>query len=64
MFKIADVVRLKGYPDEPENYGIIYEIKSKTKYPWNIRIMFFGTSEFRTDCWGSYTERDLIRVSK
>lgn len=57
MFKVADVVRLKGYPDEPENYGIIYEIKSKTKYPWNLKIIFFDNK------WGAYTDHDLVKVS-
>jgi hypothetical protein len=65
MFKVGDIVKLKNFSDEePENYGIVFEIKPKTKYPWNIKVMFFGTSEFKTECWGAYADHNLIKVSK
>lgn len=57
--KVGDIVRLKSYPEEePSKYGYIFEIKSKTKYPWNVKIIFFDNS------WGAYTEYDLIKLSK
>jgi hypothetical protein len=59
MFKVGDIVRLKLYPkDEVANYGIIFEIRPKTKYPWNVKIMFFDNN------WGAYADHDLIKVSK
>ena len=33
-FKVGDIVRLKSYPEDiATNYGYIFEIKPKTKYP-------------------------------
>jgi hypothetical protein len=41
-FKVGDIVRLKSYPEDvAANYGYIFEIKPKTKYPWNLKIIFF-----------------------
>jgi hypothetical protein len=58
-FKVGDIVRLKSYPEDvAANYGYIFEIKPKTKYPWNLKIIFFDNN------WGNYTDHDLVKVSK
>jgi hypothetical protein len=39
MFKLGDIVIVKR--EDPTNYGYIAEIKSKTKYTWNVKVVFF-----------------------
>ena len=58
-FKVGDIVRLRYYSaEETKNYGYILEIKPKSKYPWNVKIIFFDNN------WGAYTDHDLVKVSK
>ena len=62
-FKVGDIVRLKSYPEDvAANYGYIFEIKPKTKYPWNVKVMFFGAGDVHGE-YGAYTEKDLVKVS-
>jgi hypothetical protein len=55
MFKLGDIVIVKR---DPTNYGYIAEIKPKTKWPWNIKVLFFDDEE-----WGNYADHNLIKVS-
>ena len=57
MFKVGDIVIIKN--EDPTYYGYISEIKPKTKYPWNVKVIFFGDKG-----WGNYADHDLIKVSK
>jgi hypothetical protein len=56
MFKVGDIVTIKN--EDPTNYGYIAQIKPKTKYPWNVKVIFFDDEE-----WGNYADHDLIKVS-
>ena len=55
MFKLGEIVVIKN--EDPTNYGYIAEIKSKTKYPWNVKVVFFDDEE-----WGNYADYNLIKV--
>jgi len=62
-FKVGDIVRLRNYSaEETRNYGYIIEIKPKSKFPWNVKVMFFGPGDVHGE-YGAYTEKDLIKVS-
>jgi hypothetical protein len=56
MFKLGDIVIIKK--EDPTNYGYIAEIKPKTKYPWNVKVVFFDDEE-----WGNYPDHELVKVS-
>jgi hypothetical protein len=59
-FKVGDIVRLRNYSaEETRNYGYILEIKPKSKYPWNVKVMFFGAGDVHGE-----SEKDLVKVSK
>jgi hypothetical protein len=62
-FKVGDIVRLRNSPpEETRNYGYIIEIKPRSKFPWNIQVMFFGEGDVHGE-YGAYTEKDLVKVS-
>jgi hypothetical protein len=57
MFKVGDIVIVKN--EDPTYYGYIAQIKPKTKYPWNVKVIFFDD-----EGWGNYADHDLIKLSK
>jgi hypothetical protein len=58
MFKVGDIVIVKREETNCD-YGYIAQIKPKTKYPWNVKVIFFDD-----EGWGNYADHDLIKVSK
>jgi hypothetical protein len=59
MLEVGDIVRLINYPDEPEFYGFIQEIRNGRYYNYNIIIVFFDDQEHHAH----YNEADLLKVS-
>lgn len=45
------------------NHGDIAEIKPKTKYPWNVKVIFFNSENDEYGEYGHYEERNLEKVS-
>jgi len=59
MLEVGDIVRLNNYPDEPENYGFIKEIRSGRYYKYPVIVVFFDNDNHNA----SYNEADLLKVS-